>query len=79
MPKLDGTGPMGQGAGTGLGLGGCYCGHTRRCCGFRGFCGFFSRRFTAPKNEAASLEDQEQVLKEELAAIQREKAALKDK
>ncbi len=76
MPKLDKTGPMGQGAGTGRGLG--YCGGGMRrgwgCWGGYGHHGF--RRFIFPKNELATLEDEEKMLKEELAAIREEKAAL---
>ncbi|MBU4368989.1 DUF5320 family protein, partial [Patescibacteria group bacterium] len=56
MPKLDGTGPMGQGAGTGRGLGPCG-GGMRRGWGCRGGYGFGFRRFISPKNEMAALED----------------------
>ncbi len=72
MPYNDGTGPMGRGAGTGRGMGPCGAGLQRgrgRCMGFRGF---FS-----PKNSLAALEAEETMLKEELQAVQDEKAALK--
>jgi len=75
MPKLDGTGPMGQGAGTGQGLGHCGAG-ARRCWGCCGGYGFGFRRFISPKNELTALEDEEKMLEEELAAIKQEKAAL---
>ena len=77
MPKFDGTGPMGQGAGTGRGLGPCGAGMRRGwgCCGGYGL-GF--RRFISPKNELAALEDEEGMLEQELAAVREEKAALKD-
>lgn len=76
MPRFDGTGPMGQGAGTGRGLGPCM-GGTRRGWGCGGY-GYGFRRFISPKNELAALEDEEKMLEEELAAIKEEKTALKD-
>lgn len=70
MPKLDKTGPLGQGAETGRGLGSCgggvKCGW--HCCGSRGF-----RRFASPKNELAFLEEEEKMLEEELKAVREEK------
>ncbi len=77
MPKLDGTGPMGQGARIGQGFGPCG-GRMRRGCGCHGGYGFGFRRFISPKNELAALEDEEKILEEELAAIKERKAALKD-
>ena len=76
MPKLDGTGPMGQGPRTGRGLGSCGGGMGQGCgCMFgRGF-GF--RRFFSPKNQLIDLEDQERMLEEELEAIREEKTALR--
>ena len=76
MPKLDGTGPSGQGAGTGRRMGYCGAGSGmgRGCCG--GY-GFGRRRFISPKNELAALVDEEKMLEEELAAVKEEKAALK--
>ena len=71
MPRLDGTGPMGQGPMTGRGMGNCGGGMRR------GF-GFGCRRFISPKNEIASLDEQERMLKEELAIIQEEKKAISD-
>lgn len=79
MPRFDGTGPAGQGPGTGRGFDpcggggrqgfGCWSG-----CGYG--CGY--RSFISPKNELAALEDEEKMLEEELTAIREEKAALKD-
>ena len=68
MPKLDGTGPMGQGAGTGRGMGPCGAGLGlgRGCCG--GY-GFGRRRFISSKNELSALENEEKMLEEELKAI----------
>ena len=75
MPKLDGTGTISQGAGTGRGMG--YCGTGSRmgrgCCG--GY-GFGRRRFISPKNELSALENEEKILEEELAAIKEKKLAL---
>lgn len=79
MPKLDGTGPRGQGAGTGRGMGNCgfndmviYRGMGLGCRG-----GYGRRRFISPKNELSALELEEQALKEELEIIKSEKEALK--
>lgn len=74
MPNFDGTGPRGQGAGTGRGFG--PCGGMRRGFGCCGGCGY--RKFISPKNELAALEEEEKMLEEELAAIKEEKSALMD-
>ena len=74
MPRLDETGPLGYGPGTGRGLGPCGAG-MRRGWGYWGSYG--SRRYISPKNELAALEDEEKMLEEELSAIREEKAALK--
>ena len=76
MPRLNGTGPMGQGPMTGWGLGPCG-GGMRRGFGCQGGYGYGFRRFISPKNEIAALEDEEKILEEELAAVREEKAALK--
>jgi len=73
MPKLDGTGPAGQGNMTGRGFGPCGCGLRR---GRGGSAGFGFRRFASAKNELAALEDEEKILENELAVIREEKAAL---
>lgn len=74
---MDGTGPMGQGAGTGRGMGSCGAGNRmgQGCCG--GY-GQGRRRFISPKNELSALENQEKMLLEELEVIKNEKEALKD-
>lgn len=77
MPKFDGTGPMGQGARTGRGLGPCN-GGMKRGWGCGGGYGLGFRRFISPKNELAALETEEKMLEEELAAIREEKTALQD-
>jgi hypothetical protein len=71
MPKLDGTGPAGQGPMTGRGMGNCG-GGMRRGFGF----GFGCRRFISPKNQMISLEEQEKMLEEELSVIKEERKAL---
>jgi len=77
MPRFDGTGPMGQGAGTGQGLGPCGI-RMRRGWGCYGGYRVGFRNFISPKNELAALEDEEKMLEEELVAIKKEKEALKD-
>ena len=67
---------MGQGAGTGRGMGPCGGGMRRgNCCGGSGF-GF--RRFVSPKNNLTALEEEEKILGEELSAVRKEKTALMD-
>ncbi len=72
MPRLDRTGPMGQGPRTGRGLGPCGLGLRRGW----GCWGGYGRRFISPKNELAALEDEEKILEEELAAVREEKTVL---
>lgn len=70
MPNMNGTGPLGQGAGTGWGQGACGTGLRRgRGC-------FGRRQFASPKNELAALEAEEKVLLNELEVIKAEKEAL---
>jgi hypothetical protein len=75
MPRLDGTGPQGQGPATGRGFGPCGAGFRRGCNYGRGW---GRQRFISPKNELSALEQEEKSLQEELEAIQEEKKALKD-
>jgi hypothetical protein len=77
MPRLDKTGPMGQGPKTGRGLGPCGDGMRRGWGCWSGY-GYGFRRFISPKNELAALEDEEKTLEEELVAIREEKATLKN-
>ena len=84
MPRIDGTGPQGAGPLTGRGLGPCGRGLARGRGGWfgrglglaRGL--GFGRRWT-PTDEKATLEEEEQILKEELAQIQEEKKTLGSK
>ena len=79
MPKLNGTGPVGQGTRTGRGFGSCGC-EIGRSCGCGNCCcnnGFGFRKFSSPRDEITSLEDAEKILEKELAEIKEERAALK--
>ena len=72
MPRLDGTGPQGMGAGTGWGLGPCGLGLRR---GFgRGY-GF--RRTWTKQDEKVALGEEVKILKEELKATEEELKSLK--
>lgn len=77
MPRMDGTGPFGQGPMTGRGMG--------RCGGMRGMNapsrGYgansgFQRSFSSPKNQLKALEEDEKMLLEELDALRAEKEHL---
>ena len=84
MPYRDGTGPQGAGPLTGRGLGSCGQGLARGRGGLfgrnlglgRGL--GFGRRWTQT-DERATLDEEEQILKEELAQIQEERKTLKSK
>lgn len=66
MPKLDGTGPMGEGPRTGRGLGSCGGRMRRGRCGLRRYNYGF---------KGLSLEQEEKMLEERLAAIREQKEA----
>jgi len=69
MPRMDQTGPLGQGPRTGRGMG--------RCAGLGMGYGYgLGRTFFSPKNQLRALEEQEQMLVEELETIREEKRAL---
>ena len=74
MPKMNGTGPAGLGAGTGRGLGTCGGG---RVGGRIGRGGYRCRRFVSVKDEKTALEEEEKFLEEELAVVRKAKEALK--
>ena len=77
MPRMNGTGPMGQGAMTGRGRGNCQSGERMFWCGRR--LGANSRRASSsPKDQLAILEEEDKMLTEELEAIKAEKKALGD-
>jgi len=73
---MDKTGPLGQGAGTGRGMGPCGAG-MRHGWGCWGGQDMGRRRFISPKNEMVALEEEEKMLLEELAVVKAEKEALK--
>jgi len=75
MPQLNGTGPNGNGPGTGRGFGPCGAGGVRGRGYGAGGCarGFGAgRRFYASSNDLASLQESEKFLTAELKAIQEE-------
>jgi len=79
MPKLDKTGPMGQGPMTGRGMGNC--GAERglgwgRGCGCGG--GLFGRMFYTAEERDEMLKDREAMLENELKAVKEELAKKKD-
>jgi len=78
MPRIDGTGPRGFGPMTGRGLGPCGSGNARGFGRGRGLGRFGVDRFISPKNELASLDEEEKALIEELEIVRNEKSALKD-
>ena len=74
MPRLDRTGPLGYGPGTGRGMGPCGAGMGWG----RGFgSGFGWRRFWTQKEEKEMLGDEAQALEQELKAIKERLAELK--
>jgi len=79
MPYLNGTGPFGEGPGTGRGLGSC-SGITaqRPFCRGRGRFGFgFQRCWQAPTDEASALKEEKALLEARLKEIGEGLARLK--
>jgi len=77
MPKLDGTGPMGQGPKTGRGMGNCGGGRGLGWgrgygCGCGG--GLFGRMFYTKEERNELLKDREVMLENELKAVKEELA-----
>lgn len=77
MPRFDKTGPLGYGPIAGRGLGPCGAGFRQGSGGWFGRGLGYGRRWTKT-DEQAALDEEEQILKKELAQIQEEKKALKD-
>lgn len=73
MPYQDGTGPLGQGAGTGRGQG--PCGTGVRCGRFGGN---RFRRFFSATNEKEALVQEEKALENELKAVRQAQKDLKN-
>ncbi len=74
MPTQDGTGPMGQGAMTGRGLGICGRGFGFRRGFGRGFGWGFPPQFVQPVQYSEA--DEKKILQEELREIEAEKAEI---
>ena len=83
MPRLDGTGPMGSGPGTGWGLGPCgggmaYGRQARgRGLGWRRFWGRYPYAAPSKKEESDMLSGEAEILEEELKAIKARLSQLK--
>lgn len=78
MPKMDGTGPMGQGERTGRDMGPCGGGIKMGCCSCRqGWCAGFRRFFRSPKNQLQDLKEEEKNLNEKPDTVKAEKETIK--
>lgn len=73
MPRMNGTGPYGQGSQTGWGMGPCGLGLRR---GFRRMWRYSPRQWTR-QDELEILKEEEKLLSEELEAIREELKGLK--
>ncbi|MDH4358378.1 MAG: DUF5320 domain-containing protein [Candidatus Berkelbacteria bacterium] len=73
MPRFDGTGPMGMGAGTGRGLGPCGAGFRRgfgrSCPWIWGQAGNSPRMYLTRSEELESLKDEAKDLEADLKAV----------
>lgn len=78
MPRLNGTGPMGQGSMTGRGMGPCGRGLRRGGAWLSQTLGRGLKRRRTAIDEKTSLDEEEKILKEELAQVQAEKNTLAD-
>lgn len=76
MPRGDGTGPMGNGAMTGRGLGGCFTGRKEyRGFGFglgRGYTRGFRTGLDVVETDKELLKNQKEILKERLDTIDKQ-------
>lgn len=77
MPRMNGTGPTGQGPQTGRGMGRCASGERMFWCGRRmmGRGGF--KLSLSPKDQLKALDEEEKALLSDLEAVKTEKEALK--
>ncbi len=77
MPRMNGTGPMGQGPQTGREMGRCASGERMFWCGRRmmGRGGF--KLSLSPEDQLKALNEEEKALLSELEAVKTEKEALK--
>lgn len=89
MPRLDKTGPMGQGPLTGRGMGPCGGGSTYgfrglgrrlgRGFGWRNLKGYYPAQTATKKEEAEMLSEEAELLEEELKNVKSRLAQLKNK
>lgn len=87
MPRMDGTGPMGQGAGTGRGMGPCGGGQAYgrrgvgrgRGFGWRRFWGYYPAPSPSKKEEGEMLLEEAEILEEDLKAVKARLDQLKNK
>jgi len=83
MPRMNGTGPMRQGAGTGQGLGPCGAGMVNgrrgggRGLGWRRFWGYYPAPAPSKKDEVKMLSEEAGIMEEELKNIKSRIAGLK--
>lgn len=78
MPNFNGTGPLGQGPGSGWGRGPCGGGMARRRGWGRGwFGGFFGQPKMTEKEEAEMLSEEAKALEQELEEVKTRLSQLK--
>ena len=84
MPRQNGTGPMGYGAGTGWGMGPCGGGMANgrrggggRGMGWRRFWGYYPGPTLSKKDEAEMLAEEKEAMEEELNNLNARLAELK--
>ena len=77
MPKMDGTGPQGQGAMTGRGFGPCGSGFFRGCC--RGLGRGFGRGLGCRRQVNLTKADEKKILEAELEEIETEKQEIEQR
>ncbi len=77
MPRMDGTGPMGQGSKTGRRMGRCAGGERLFWCGRRTMGRGGLKSSLSPEDQLKVLDEEEQDLLSDLEVIKKEKEALK--
>ncbi|MFA7088329.1 MAG: DUF5320 domain-containing protein [Patescibacteria group bacterium] len=76
MPRMNGTGPAGQGPMTGRGRGNCQNGERKFWCGRRFGFGFKNASLST-EEQITALDEEEKIINEELKAIKDQKELLK--
>ena len=79
MPKMDGTGPRGQGPQTGRGLGNCASGERMFWCGRRMMGRGGLNRSLSTEDQLKVLDEEEKALLLDLEAVKTEREALSQK